>query len=79
MFIDIFFSAKKVNFCLSIKPQRILAVTIVYNKSFADAKYFFNAYPQPCKYLKHSVLQSFAEGQKFVWRDRLGTAFQQRN
>ena len=48
-------------------------------KSFADAKYFFNAYPQPCKCLKHSVLQSFIEGQKFVRGDRLGTAFLQRN
>ena len=32
----------------------------------SDAKYFFNAYSQPCKYLMHSVLQSFSEGQKFV-------------
>lgn len=45
----------------------------------ADAKYFFNAYPQPCKYLKHSILQSFIEGQKFVRGDRQGTAFLQRN
>ena len=45
----------------------------------ADAKYFSNAYPQPCKCLKHSILQSFTEGQKFVRGDRLGTAFLQRN
>ena len=31
-----------------------------------DAKYFFNAYLQSCMYLIHSVLQSFAEEQKFV-------------
>ena len=35
-------------------------------KLFSDAKYFSNAYLQPCKYLIHSVLKSFAEGQKFV-------------
>lgn len=51
----------------------------VYKPSFADAKYFFDAYPQPCKCLKHSILQSFIEGQKFVRGDRLGTAFLQRN
>lgn len=45
----------------------------------ADAKYFFNAYSQPCKCLKYSILQSFTEGQKFVRGDRLGTAFLQRN
>ena len=51
----------------------------LYCFSLPDAKYFFNAYLQPCKYLIHSVLQSFAEEQKFVREDRLGTAFLQRN
>ena len=32
----------------------------------SDAKYFFNAYLQPYKCLKHSILQRFTEGQKFV-------------
>ena len=45
----------------------------------ADAKYFFNAYSQPCKFLIHSVLQSFTERQKFVRGDRQGTLFLQRN
>lgn len=46
---------------------------------FADAKYFFNAYLCSCKCLIYNILQSFAEGHKFVRGDKLGTAFLQRN
>lgn len=51
----------------------------VYKPSFADAKYFFNAYLCSCKCLIYNVLQSFTEGHKFVRGDKLGTAFLQRN
>jgi hypothetical protein len=38
MFIDIFFSAKIAKFSLNIKTQRISTVTVIYNKSLADAE-----------------------------------------
>ncbi len=50
-----------------------------YKPSFADAKYFFNAYLCSCKCLIYNILQSFTEGHKFVRGDKLGTAFLQRN
>ena len=52
---------------------------IFITKIIFRCKIFFNAYPQPYKCLIHIILQSFAEGQKFVRGDRQGTAFLQRN
>ena len=54
-------------------------VMAVYKPSFADAKYFFNAYLCFCKCLIYNILQGFTEGHKFVRGDKLGTAFLQRN
>ena len=59
--------------------QLAIYCNIVDNQLLTDAKYFFNAYLQPCKCLIYSILQSFTEGQKFVRGDKLGTAFLQRN
>ena len=57
----------------------VLLSSICASNSYFPMQSFFNVHLLLCKYLIHSILQSFTEGRKFVQGDRLGTAFLQRN
>ena len=57
----------------------VLLSSICASNSYFPMQSIFNVHLLLCKYLIHSILQSFTEGRKVVQGDRLGTAFLQRN
>ena len=57
------------------KTKRILTGIVFCKKKYLPMQNISNAYPQPYKRLKHSILQSFTEGQKFIRGTNRGLHF----